>query len=217
MPEAGRDLRGPARWGSSAWRRRVPAWRVPTTTRRTPARWPRSRTANTGWARSSSSPCRSSPRTLSTRASPREFAYTFHFSDSFGLEVRGGYAVDFDTGLKSQLLQLGTAAHPVPGDPALRDRRRRLEPDLRQGHPRNHTVLHGEFFFVLGGGAFEEVSSGGLGNFYPAPNWAWAAAFSLEDLLAAAGRPGQRADRSTSFDNVLDVNLGISLNFLAPE
>src|SRR5581483_940165 len=38
-----------------------------------------------------------------------EFAYTVHFSDSFAWEaVRVGYAQRFDTGLKTQLLALGT-------------------------------------------------------------------------------------------------------------
>ncbi len=148
-----------------------------------------------------------------------ELAYTIHFSDNFGLEIRGAYTVDFDTGLKSQLLQLGTQPTQFAETHVFVTGDFLWSPIYVKGTLGNHAVIYGEGFLVVGGGAFEQVvSGGGLGNFYPAPNAGIGFRIFLSKTFSVRldVRDNVLID-PPAFDNILDVNLGISLNFLAPE
>ncbi len=154
-----------------------------------------------------------------------QLAYTFHFTDAWALEVRGAYSVDFSTNLASQLQQLQTAATFsqetklfVTGDVV-------WSPIYFKGTLTNHSVMHGEIYFVAGGGAFEEQplggstgSSTGLGNFYPAPNLGAGIRFFLSKTwsLRFDVRDNVLID-PPNFYNVLDASLGVSVNFFAPE
>jgi outer membrane beta-barrel protein len=149
-----------------------------------------------------------------------ELGYTIHFSDSYGLEIRGAYTVSFNTGLQSQLLQLGTQPTNnafeetgvfVTGDFV-------WSPIYIKGTLGTHTVIHGEGFLLVGGGAFEEVlPAGGLGNFYPAPNIGAGFRIFLSKTFSVRLDVRDNVLIDSNFDNILDVNLGISINFLAPE
>lgn len=147
-----------------------------------------------------------------------ELSYTFHFTDSWSFEARGAYSVDFDTGLKQQLLELGTQPTAfqetrlfITGDVV-------WSPIYIKGTLTNRSVMHGEIYFALGGGAFEEVATGSnLGNFYPAPNLGVGIRFFLSKIWSLRLDVRDNVLIDQNFDNVLDASLGISVNFFAPE
>lgn len=147
-----------------------------------------------------------------------ELAYTFHFSDAWGFEARGAYSVDFDTGLKSQLLQLGTQPTSFQQTRLFLTGDVIWSPIYIKGTLTNTSVMHGELYFALGGGAFEEVTTGGnLGNFYPAPNFGAGLRIFLSKTFSVRLDVRDNVLIDKNFDNVLDASLGISVNFFAPE
>ncbi|MHB8417151.1 MAG: outer membrane beta-barrel domain-containing protein [Myxococcales bacterium] len=148
-----------------------------------------------------------------------ELAYTFHFNDDWGLEVRGAYSVDFNTNLESQLqqIQVGSTFSQetrgfLTGDVV-------WSPIYIKGTLTNTSVVHGELFFDIGGGAFEEVPVGGTGagNFYAAPNLGAGLRFFLSKVFSLRLDVRDHLLLDKNLDDVLEASLGISVNFFAPE
>ena len=149
-----------------------------------------------------------------------EGSYTFHFGDSWAWEVvRLGYAEDLDTNLKTQLLQLGTQPTQFLEARLFLTSDVVWSPLYLKASVLGDSVIHGEAFVVLGGGAFDMVAGGSNQNsFYPAPN----AGVGLRVFLSQVFSVRLDVRDHVLFipqnvTNVLDVDLGLSLNFLAPE
>lgn len=89
-----------------------------------------------------------------------EVGYTWHVNDRFAWEVvHGGYAADVDTGLKTQLqtdfgvapTQFEVAKYYVNSNVV-------LKPLYMKASLFNRAVVHGELFFLGGGGIFSMTS-----------------------------------------------------------
>jgi outer membrane beta-barrel protein len=89
-----------------------------------------------------------------------EVGYTWHVTDRFAWEVvHGGYAADLDTGLKTQLqtdfgvapTQFEVAKYYVNSNVV-------LKPLYMKASLFNRAVVHGELFFLGGGGIFSMTS-----------------------------------------------------------
>ncbi len=139
-------------------------------------------------------------------------SYTFHFSDTLAWEVfRIGYSVDFDTGLKQQLLQLGAQPTQFEQTQLFVTSNVMYSPLYVKGTLANKSVVHGEGYLLLGGGAFDETD-----GFHPAPDAGLGARLFLSRAFSLRLEVRDAVILDSKLTNSVDVNLGIALNFLAP-
>ena len=141
-----------------------------------------------------------------------EVAYTFHFTDGFAWEaVRFGYATDFDTNLKTQLLNLGVAPTTFEEVQLFVSSDVVWTPFYLKAAAFNHYVLYGELYGLLGGGAFETTQA-----WRPAPNIGLGGRLFLNRYwslrLEVSGVENSSLIES-SLPSIVDINLGLSLNF----
>ncbi|MHB1845519.1 MAG: outer membrane beta-barrel domain-containing protein [Deltaproteobacteria bacterium] len=139
-------------------------------------------------------------------------SYTFHFSDTFAWEVfRVGYSVDFDTGLKQQLLQLGSQPTQFNETQLFVTSNVLYSPLYLKGSLANRSVVHGELYLLLGGGAFQETD-----GFHPAPDGGLGVRVFLSHAFSVRVELRDAVIFDSKFTNSLDANVGLAFNFLAP-
>lgn len=140
------------------------------------------------------------------------FAFTTHFTDTLAWEVfRVGYSVDFDTGLKTQLLALGTQPTQFEETQLYVTSDFLYSPLYFKGTIFNQAVVHGEGYLLVGGGAFQES-----GNFHPAPNVGLGFRIFLSKLFSVRFESRDSVVLDQALTNVFDVNLGLCLNLFSP-
>ena len=140
-----------------------------------------------------------------------EVSYTFHFTDALAWEaVRFGYALDFDTNLKSQLLQLGAQPTAFPEVQLFLASDVVWSPVYIKAALVNHYVVYGEFYGILGGAAFKNTDA-----WRPAGTIGLGGRLFLTKVLSL--KLEVRDYVVIGADNVVDVNLGLGINFGASE
>lgn len=82
--------------------------------------------------------------------------YTYHFNDAWGLELPQLLVVkNISTDLQDQLIRLGVQSTPRDSMQYLATVSVVFKPAYRKVILFNHKVIHGETYFVLGGGTFK--------------------------------------------------------------
>ena len=146
-------------------------------------------------------------------------SYTLHFSDVIAWEIaRFGYALDFDTNLKTQLLNLGTQQTAFSREPHA------PSPPVRSSGARpyfkaalsNRSVAHGEFYFLVGGGAFD-LKSGSSSTVQPAVDAGLGVRFFLTQVISLRFEGRENLLISSSPTSVVDLTFGVSFNFGASD
>jgi outer membrane beta-barrel protein len=142
-----------------------------------------------------------------------EISYTVHFTDSFAWEaVRFGYAQRFDTNLKAQLLSLGT--EPT----AFEEVNLFLSSDLvwaplyAKMALVNKAVIYGELYGVIGGGAYNTTQA-----WRAAPNIGLGGRLFLTKVVSLRLEVREALLIEGSLPSIIDVNLGLSINFGSAE
>lgn len=142
-----------------------------------------------------------------------EFAYVFHFSDQLAWEaVRVGYALDFDTNLKTQLLNLGAQPTAFEQVQLFLSSDVIWSPFYVKAATFNRYVIYGEFYGVLGGGAFKTTQA-----WRPAPNFGLGGRLFLNRTLSLRLEVRENLLIEGSLPSVVDVNLGLGINFGSAE
>jgi len=142
-----------------------------------------------------------------------EFAYTVHFTDDVAWEVvRVGYAQRFDTNLKSQLLSLGTQPTSFEEINLFLSSDVMWSPIYAKMALANKAVIYGEVYGVLGGGAYNTTQT-----WRPAPNIGLGGRLFLSKLVSLRLEVRESILIESSLPSVVDINLGLSVNFGSAE
>ena len=142
-----------------------------------------------------------------------EASYTFHFTDALAWEaVRFGYALDFDTNLKTQLLQLGAAPTLIEEVKLFLSSDVVWSPFYVKSALLNRYVLYGEIYGVLGGAAFDTTQA-----WRPAGNIGLGGRLFLNKVLSIKLEVRENLLIEQSAPSVVDINLGLGINFGASE
>jgi outer membrane beta-barrel protein len=136
-------------------------------------------------------------------------SYTFHFSDTIAWEVaRAAYCFDFDTDLKKQLENLSTKPTNFEEVNFYLTSDIFFSPIYFKGVWLNSQLIYGEVYGEIGGGAFWTTD-----GVRAAPNLGLGARLWLSRTFSLRFEVRDSVLIETSPVNVLDINLGISLNF----
>jgi outer membrane beta-barrel protein len=136
-------------------------------------------------------------------------SYTYHINDGWGLELaQFAYAYNVDTGLQDKLERLfGATAADLNPLKYYGSVNAVVKPIYRKMILFNRTILHGETFFVAGGGAFKfqkgfkSAADVGIGFRVFLNDWA-SVRFDGRDFLCFSG----------GVKNVIMLTLGMSFN-----
>lgn len=139
-----------------------------------------------------------------------EAGYTWHFSDRFAWEVvHAGYAYDMDTGLKTQLqTDFGVAPTAFEVAKYYVNSDFVVKPLYMKASFFNHAVVHGELFF-LGGGGFFNMTSGNK----PAVNAGAGLRFYLSPHISVRVDGRDNAVFLKSVKQVAAFSAGLSFDF----
>jgi outer membrane beta-barrel protein len=142
-----------------------------------------------------------------------EFAYTVHFSDNFGWEVvRFGYAQRFDTNLKAQLLSFGTQSTSFEEINLFLSSDLMWSPIYAKMALANQAVIYGELYGVIGGGAYNTTQA-----WRAAPNIGLGGRLFLSKVVSLRLEVRESVLIENSAPSVVDINLGLSVNFGSAE
>jgi outer membrane beta-barrel protein len=146
-----------------------------------------------------------------------EGSYTLHFSDFIGWEiVRAGYSFNYDTSLKSQLLSLGAQPTAFPETQLFLTSSIIWSPMYFKAALFNSSVVHGEFYGLLGGGAFEQAN-GQSKDWVPSADIGLGGRIFLSQVISLRLEVRENLLISSSLTSVIDINLGLSFNFGASD
>lgn len=143
-----------------------------------------------------------------------EGAYSFHFSDVIAWEaIRFGYGLNFDTNLKTQLLSLGAQATSFEEVQLFLASNVVWSPAYFKAALWNHYVIYGEFYGVLGAAAFQTTLA-----WRPAPDVGLGGRIFLNKTLSLKAEVREYLlIESGNLPSVVDVNLGLAINFGSAE
>jgi outer membrane beta-barrel protein len=142
-----------------------------------------------------------------------EISYTVHFTDSFAWEaVRFGYAQRFDTNLKTQLLSLGTQPTAFEEVNLFLSSDLMWSPIYAKMALINKAVIYGELYGVVGGGAYNTTQA-----WRPAPNIGLGGRLFLSRVVSLRLEVREALLIESSLPSVVDINLGLSINFGSSE
>jgi outer membrane beta-barrel protein len=136
-------------------------------------------------------------------------SYTYHINDGWGLELaQFAYAYNVDTGLQDQLERLygATAANLDPLE-FYGSANVVIKPVYRKMILFNRTILHGETFFVAGGGTFKFES-----QYRPAMDFGIGFRAFLNDWASVRFDGRDYICFSPGYKHVLMLTLGMSFN-----
>jgi len=146
-----------------------------------------------------------------------EGSYTLHFNDMVAWEiVRVGYSINFDTNLKTQLLNFGVKAVSFAETQLFLTSSLIWSPMYYKATLFNSSVFHGEFYGLLGGGAFQQVT-GQTTQFVPAVDIGLGGRIFLSQVLSLRLEIRENLLISNSLTSVVDINLGLSFNIGASD
>jgi outer membrane beta-barrel protein len=146
-----------------------------------------------------------------------EGSYTLHFSDAIAWEIaRFGYSVNFDTGLKNQLLNLGVQPTAFSEVQLFASSSIIWSPIYFKAAFSNTSVAHGEFYFLAGGGAFD-LKTGNSSSFQPSVNAGLGVRFFLTQVLSLRFEGRENLLIASSLTSVIDLTFGVGFNFGASD
>jgi outer membrane beta-barrel protein len=147
-----------------------------------------------------------------------EGSYTLHFSDLIAWEiVRFGYSLNFDTNLKTQLQNLGAQPTAFPETQLFVTSSIIWSPMYFKATFFNSSVSHGEFYGLLGGGTFRQVT-GQTGTFVPSVDIGVGGRMFLSQVVSLRLEVRENLlIQSNSQTSVIDINLGLSFNIGASD
>jgi outer membrane beta-barrel protein len=142
-----------------------------------------------------------------------EISYTVHFTDSFAWEaVRFGYAQRFDTNLKGQLLGFGLQNTTFEEVNLFLSSDLMWAPLYAKMALVNKAVIYGELYGVAGGGAYNTTQA-----WRAAPNIGLGGRLFLSRVVSLRLEVREAVLIEDGAPSVLDVNLGLSINFGSAE
>jgi outer membrane beta-barrel protein len=146
-----------------------------------------------------------------------EGSYTLHFSDVIAWEIaRFGYSVNFDTGLKNQLLNLGVQPTAFSEVQLFATSSLVWSPIYFKAAFSNSSVAHGEFYFLVGGGAFD-LKTGSSSSVQPAVDAGLGVRFFLTQVISLRFEGRENLLIASSLTSVVDLTFGVSFNFGASD